>query len=99
MASQRLQFEKEICELEDLLAKLEADGGSSEEIRRMRRELLSIIKKKYSNLTPWETVQVARCGERPQTVDYIDLMFDEFVGLHGDRGIGDARALRTGFAR
>src|SRR6266404_8912716 len=99
MASQRLPFEKDIYEMEELLAKLEADRGSSEEIRRMRRELVSLIKKKYSNLTPWETVQVARFGERPQTVDYIDLIFDEFVELHGDRAIGDDRALRTGFAR
>src|SRR5205807_1153365 len=99
MASQRLPFEKEIYEMEDLLAKLEASGGSSAEIRRMRRELISLIKKKYINLTPWETVQVARFGERPQTVDYIDLIFDEFVELHGDRAIGDDRALRTGFAR
>jgi acetyl-CoA carboxylase carboxyl transferase subunit alpha len=103
MASQRLPFEKEICEMEELLAKLEADGGgrlgNSEEIRRIRRELVSLMKKKYSSLTPWETVQVARHAERPQTVDYIDLIFDEFVELHGDRAIGDDRALRTGFAR
>src|SRR5438132_605468 len=99
MASQRLPFEKEIYEMEELLAKLEADGGSSEEIRRMRRELISLIKKKYNNLTPWETIQVARHVDRPQTVEYIDLIFDEFVELHGDRAIGDDRALRTGFAR
>ncbi len=99
MASQRLPFEKDISEMEELLAKLEADGGSSEEVRRMRRELISLIKKKYSSLTPWETVQVARFADRPQTVDYIDLIFDEFVELHGDRAIGDDRALRTGFAR
>lgn len=103
MASQRLPFEKEIYEMEELLAKLEADGSgrlpSSEEIRRMRRELINLKKKKYSNLTPWEIVQVARHVERPQTVDYIDLIFEEFVELHGDRAIGDDRALRTGFAR
>src|SRR5229473_6133167 len=99
MPSQRLPFEKDIYEMEELLAKLEASGGSSEEIRRMRRELISLIKKRYSNLTPWETVLVARFGDRPQTVDYIDLIFDEFVELHGDRAIGDDRALRTGFAR
>ncbi len=99
MASQRLPFEKDISEMEELLAKLEADGGSSEEVRRMRRELISLMKKKYSSLTPWETVQVARFADRPQTVDYIDLIFDEFVELHGDRAIGDDRALRTGFAR
>jgi acetyl-CoA carboxylase carboxyl transferase subunit alpha len=103
MASQRLPFEKEIYEMEELLAKLEADASgrlaSSEEIRRMRRELISLKKKKYSNLTPWETVQVARHIDRPQTVDYIDLISEEFVELHGDRAVGDDRALRTGFAR
>src|SRR5437588_6581142 len=103
MAPQWLPFEKEIYEMEELLAKLEADADgplrTSEEIRRMRRELLNLKKKKYSNLTPWQTVQFARHRERPQTVDYIDLIFDEFVELHGDRAIGDDRAIRTGFAR
>src|SRR5262249_53686804 len=42
---------------------------------------------------------VARHQERPHTADYIDLIFEEFVELHGDRAIGDDRAIRTGFAR
>jgi acetyl-CoA carboxylase carboxyl transferase subunit alpha len=42
---------------------------------------------------------VARHLERPQTLDYIEMIFDEFVELHGDRAVGDDRALRTGFAR
>lgn len=99
----RLPFEKDIYQMEDLLAQVEANGngrlGSSEEIRRMRRELANLKRKIYSNLTPWQTVQVARHPERPQTVDYLDLIFEEFVELHGDRAIGDDRALRTGFAR
>jgi acetyl-CoA carboxylase carboxyl transferase subunit alpha len=103
MASQRLPFEKEIYEMEELLAKLEAEANgrleSPGEIRRMRRELVALKRKKYGNLTPWETIQVARHIDRPQTADYIDLIFDEFVELHGDRAIGDDRALRTGFAR
>src|SRR6516225_230895 len=101
MASQRLPFEKEIYDLEDLLAKAEANGhlGSTDELRRLRRELIALKRKKYSNLTSWETVQVARHVDRPQTSDYIDLIFDEFVELHGDRAIGDDRALRTGFAK
>ena len=53
----------------------------------------------FSNLTAWQTIQVSRHPERPQTVDYIDLIFEEFVELHGDRAIGDDRAIRTGFAR
>jgi acetyl-CoA carboxylase carboxyl transferase subunit alpha len=98
---QRLPFEKPIYELEDALARLEADanGAASEEMRRMRRELVNLKRKVYNNLTPWQTVQVSRHRGRPQTCDYIELIFDEFVELHGDRAIGDDRAIRTGFAR
>jgi acetyl-CoA carboxylase carboxyl transferase subunit alpha len=103
MPPQRLPFEKEIYELEDLLAKLEADAdgrlGTSDEVRRIRRELMSLKKRIYSNLTPWQTIQVARHADRPQTLDFIELVFEEFVELRGDRAFGDDRALRTGFAR
>ncbi len=103
MAQNRLPFEKEIAQLEDVLAKLEAnaDGqvASSEEIRRIRRELANLKRKIYSNLSAWDTILVSRHSERPQTLDYIQLIFDEFVELHGDRAIGDDRAIRTGFAR
>jgi acetyl-CoA carboxylase carboxyl transferase subunit alpha len=98
----RLAFEKEIYEMEDLLAKLEAGGQglpATDEVRRIRRALANLKRKIYSNLDPWQTVQVSRHPERPQTLDYIDLIFEEFVELHGDRAVGDDRALRTGFAR
>src|SRR5436853_7194849 len=96
-----LPFEKEIQELEAALAKLDAktEEQGMEEIRRIRRELTNLIRKIYNNLTAWDTVLVSRHPERPQTVDYIDMIFDEFVELHGDRAIGDDRAIRTGFAR
>jgi acetyl-CoA carboxylase carboxyl transferase subunit alpha len=99
----RLSFEKEIQEMEELLARLEsgpngqADHG--EEVRRIRKELVSMKKKKYSSLNAWETVLVARHVDRPQTLEYLELIFEEFVELHGDRGFGDDRAIRTGFAR
>ncbi len=102
MTPLRLPFEKEIYELEDLLARLEGDASGAaggEEVRRIRRELVSLKRKIYSNLTPWQTVQVSRHRDRPQTCDYIEMIFDEFVELHGDRAIGDDRAIRTGFAR
>jgi acetyl-CoA carboxylase carboxyl transferase subunit alpha len=97
----RLPFEKEIYELEDLLSRVEggAEGAAGEEVRRIRRELVNLKRKIYSNLTPWQTVQVSRHRDRPQTCDYIEMIFDEFVELHGDRAIGDDRAVRTGFAR
>jgi acetyl-CoA carboxylase carboxyl transferase subunit alpha len=99
----RLPFEKEIYQLEDLLAKLEANADGqvarSDEIRRIRRELANLKRKIYSNLSAWDTILVSRHSERPQLCDYINLMCDEFVELHGDRAIGDDRAIRTGFAR
>jgi acetyl-CoA carboxylase carboxyl transferase subunit alpha len=99
----RLPFEKEIYVMEDLLAKLEAGAagslGSSEEVRQMRRDLANLKRKIYSNLTAWQTVLVARHPERPQTSDYIDLIFDEFVEMHGDRAVGDDQAIRAGLAR
>src|SRR5205823_8405048 len=69
------------------------------EVRRIKKELTKRIQKIYSNLSPWETVLVSRHPQRPQTVDYINLIFDEFVELHGDRAIGDDRAIRSGLAR
>ena len=103
MPPQRLAFEREIYELEDLLARLEANGNgqvaATEEVRRIRRELVSLKKKVYGNLTAWQTVEVSRHPQRPQMLDYVELIFDEFVELHGDRAVGDDRALRTGFAR
>ena len=56
-------------------------------------------KKIYSNLTRWQIVEVSRHPKRPQTGDYLDLVFDEFVELHGDRFFGDDRALITGWAK
>jgi acetyl-CoA carboxylase carboxyl transferase subunit alpha len=97
-----LPFEKEIQEMEASLAKLESvatEQGASEEIRRIRREVTNLIRKIYNNLSAWDTVLVSRHKDRPQTVDYINMIFDEFVELHGDRAIGDDRAIRTGFAR
>ena len=100
MATLRLPFEKEIYQMEDLLTELETHGqAGSDEIRRIRRELVALKKKVYSNLTAWNTIEVARHPQRPHTVDYIDLIFEEFVELHGDRAFGDDRAIRTGFAR
>src|SRR5688500_8949423 len=103
MPPHRLPFEKEIQEMEVLLARLEADAdgqlAGNAEIRRIRRELAGLQRRVYGNLNSWQTVQVARHPQRPQTCDYIELIFDDFVELHGDRAFGDDRAIRTGFAR
>lgn len=61
-----------------------------------RRELLT---KLYTNLSPWDTVRVARHPLRPQTRDYIAMICRDFTELHGDRRFGDDPAIVTGFAR
>ena len=101
--SHRLSFERPIYELEARLAKLDAAVPQTpdvrDEIRRLRRELTDLKKKIFSQLKPWETVEVARHPERPMTTDYLELVFDEFVELHGDKFFGDDRAIRTGWAK
>jgi acetyl-CoA carboxylase carboxyl transferase subunit alpha len=97
-----LPFEDDIHELELQLSKLEAapeTHGAADTLRRLRRELVTLKRERYDNLKAWETVLVARHIDRPQTMDYVEMMFDEFVELHGDRAFGDDRAIRTGFAR
>ena len=102
MPTAPLPFETDIHEMELLLARLESEAGEGapgDEVRRIRKELANLKKKKYGSLNAWETVLVSRHPERPQTMDYVDLIFEEFVELHGDRSFGDDRAIRTGFAR
>jgi acetyl-CoA carboxylase carboxyl transferase subunit alpha len=99
----RLPFEADIYAIEEALARLEAESAgrldAGEEIRLLRRKLVERIRAVYSSLHPWETILVSRHPERPQTMDYVELIFDEFVELHGDRAFGDDRAIRCGFAR
>jgi acetyl-CoA carboxylase carboxyl transferase subunit alpha len=101
--SHGLDFEQAIFDLEQRVRVLEASGAvtaeSEEELRRLKRELTDTTRSIYSSLTPWQTVQVARHKDRPQTCDYLSLVFDEFVELHGDRHFGDDRALLSGFAK
>jgi acetyl-CoA carboxylase carboxyl transferase subunit alpha len=98
-----LAFEQPILDLEGSIRQLERSAEKSDEIeneiRRLRRERDDLTDKIYADLTPWEIVQVARHKNRPYTRDYLALVFEEFVELHGDRRFGDDRAMLTGFAK
>lgn len=96
-----LPFEKEIADLEANLQGLEASGVAQrgEEFRQLQKEIVNLKKKVFSSLTAWQTVLVARHAERPQFLDYVKLIFDDYTELHGDRAVGDDRSLRTGLAR
>jgi acetyl-CoA carboxylase carboxyl transferase subunit alpha len=98
----RLPLEKPIYELEDRIAKLESaplGAQQQEELRRLKRELVEVQKKVFGGLDPWQTVEIARHPDRPKTSDYLALVFDEFVELHGDKSFGDDPAMLTGFAK
>lgn len=97
-----LNFEEPIAELENKITELESRSTDSvedaETLRTLKLELKNLTREIYSSLTPWQTVQVSRHKDRPHTTDYLSLVFDEFVELHGDKLFGDDRAIRVGFA-
>ena len=98
-----LPFERPIHDLEVQLAKLEAElhptPTTKEAIRNLRLEIARRQRELFDNLDPWGIVQLARHPNRPQTLDYLELIFDEFIELHGDRAYRDDRAILTGFAK
>jgi acetyl-CoA carboxylase carboxyl transferase subunit alpha len=98
----RLPLEKPIYEIEDRIAALEAaplGAHQQEELRRLKRELVEVQRTVFSGLDPWQTIEVSRHPDRPKTSDYLALVFDEFVELHGDKSFGDDPAMLTGFAK
>ena len=89
-----LRLQQQIEELER--SQLEAGRDYSAEIRQMREHYVSLLRKTYASLSPWETVQVARHPERPLAGDYIDRIVKGFVELHGDRRFADDKAMVCG---
>ena len=99
-----LEFEKHLGQLETQIQELEAlqqqrQVDYSKELRQLRNNYTSLLRKTYDNLSAWETVQVARHPQRPQFKDYVDLICPEFRELHGDRRFGDDPAILCGLAR
>ena len=99
----QLPFEKPIHELEEQLVTLETAKPTSaetrESIRELRLKITQARREVFSGLDAWQITQVARHPERPQTLDYLELVFDEFVELHGDRAFRDDHSILTGFAK
>ena len=101
MANNNLDFEKPIIELEEKISDMRKVSDRldiSNEINELERKVKELRKNVFDNLTPWQIVQLARHPERPYTLDYIYLMTENFVELHGDRYYGDDNSLVGGFA-
>jgi acetyl-CoA carboxylase carboxyl transferase subunit alpha len=100
---QPLDFEKPIAELESELEDMREKASSQEidlsaEIAALEAKLAEVRNRIYENLTPWQRVQIARHISRPFMLDYLNEAFDDFCELHGDRLVGDDRAMPGGFA-
>ena len=99
-----LPFEKPITRLQKQIADLEGEQIRTGrdylgEIRQLRAQYISLLRKTYQSLSPWETVQVARHPHRPLARDYINLIIKNFVELHGDRRFADDKAICGGLGR
>jgi len=97
-------FEQKVADIDRQmteLARLSSIKGIdySAEIRGLQRQQVAELKRIYSNLTAWQTVQVARHPNRPLFTDYLDLMIKDFRQLHGDRCFGDDLAIITGLGQ
>jgi acetyl-CoA carboxylase carboxyl transferase subunit alpha len=99
-----LDFEKPILELERKIEELEGltsrEGlDFKEEINRLQQRLKRLEKETFANLTPWQKVQLARHPNRPKSLTLAQLIFDDFILLHGDRLYSDDQAIVGGVAR
>ena len=98
-----LDFEAEIAELEARINELRHVSNVKgtkilDEISNLEFKTKKLLKAKYSSLSPWQRVQVARHPERPHFVDYISGIFENFQELSGDRNFGQDDAIIGGLA-
>jgi len=98
-----LDFEEPLQELEDQLEKTKeieekSQVDSSALVQELEKKIVDTTKKIYSDLTPWQRVQLSRHPERPYTLSYIEAITNgKFIELHGDRGVSDDKAMVGGF--
>ena len=102
-----LDFEQPIAELEAKIDSLTAvsrqdeklDINIDEEVHRLREKSVELTRKIFADLGAWQIAQLARHPQRPYTLDYVRLAFDEFDELAGDRAYADDKAIVGGIAR
>lgn len=103
MAIYFLPFEKPVADLYEQLEKIKQAGEKtkvdvSATVREIEEKILNTRKNLFTNLTPWQRVQLSRHPNRPYTLAYINKITNRFLELHGDRNVRDDKALIGGFA-
>lgn len=96
-------FEKPIADLMTQIEKVnqvaeKTKVDMSATVAELENKLQTAREEIYGNLTGWQKVQMSRHADRPQTLDYIQLICDEFIELHGDRTVRDDKAIVGGMA-
>ena len=103
MVKSYLDFEQPIADLESKILELKNSDLDQNQINKevidVNESAVKLTEKIYSNLSPWQNVQVARHPERPHFVDYFERITDEFDELHGDRHFSDDRAILGGIGK
>ncbi|MDR0968545.1 MAG: acetyl-CoA carboxylase carboxyltransferase subunit alpha [Holosporaceae bacterium] len=98
-----LDFEKPVFELDSKIKELKSlntgDLSIIEDVKRLENKRKKLLRQIYSELTPWQKVQVARHQERPHTSDYIKALAEDFVPLAGDRLFGEDLAIIAGIGK
>lgn len=99
-----LDFERPVVELESKIEDLEELAQQTHmdltnEIRPLRELRDKLLKQIFASLTPWQKVRLARHPLRPIATDYVQLIFEEVIELHGDKAFADDRAILTALAR
>jgi acetyl-CoA carboxylase carboxyl transferase subunit alpha len=89
------RLEKDVEELRRLAS---TDGGEAE-LERLKLQVVELRREFYAHMGPWQRAQIARHPQRPYTMDWIGLLINDFVELHGDRGFGDDKALIAGMGK
>jgi len=101
--NEQLDFEKPLIEIQEKVNQLKeickTNPRRESELKKLKKKLVEIQEEIYSKLTPWQVTQLARHSARPNTSDYIEMMFEQFTELHGDRLYGDDKSIITGIAR
>ena len=89
------RLEKEVEELRQLA--VSSDGNA--DLESLREQVAELRREFYQHLGPWQRAQIARHPQRPYTLDFISLLFTDFIELHGDRGYGDDKAIIGGLGK
>jgi acetyl-CoA carboxylase carboxyl transferase subunit alpha len=101
----RLEFEEPIAQLEEKLVSMKdrmAQKGATsltKAIQKLEQEIKALQIATFQKLTSWQRVQLSRHAERPYTLDYINHLTEEFIELHGDRTMGDDKAIVGGLGK